>query len=235
MKKVVTNRIEEFLLNNYSLPVVSKESEDILEGLQRLLNQEGVLFLRKKSPSSFEEDKDFLQNFLPYLGNIAYITHVIPDKQYPALVRSYKALGLHTDHSRVRYIAWYCKTPDKEGGISILKDGYKLLEQLSLQEKQELQNIYLREHKVFEGDPEQAPILSYEDKKTHFYFTFWLANKEHKKHPVFQKLASLVHSEKDVIKIHLQKGDILIVDNWRTLHGRTEIKNHRHLIRHWII
>ena len=171
--------------------------------------------------------------YVEELGRVSLYTPVEPDYKSPALVRSFKALPLHTDHHKVKYIIWFCEARDNEGGISLLLDTKPLLDKFSEGEKQELNNIYLQEHPIFYNDSREFPILSKtQTSDYHFYYTFWLARKEDKEKPVFKKLYKEI-KKAEVVRIHLSPGDILIINNWRMLHGRTEIKNHRRLLRFW--
>lgn len=44
-----------------------------------------------------------------------------------------------------------------------------------------------------------------------------------------QKFARIILSERFEIKITLEKGVTIIIDNWRILHGRTSFTGQRHM------
>lgn len=169
------------------------------------------------------------------LGKILLETDVKIDLTTKALVTSDKELDMHTDHSKAKYIVWYCLKQTSIGGHSLLLDTKKVLQKLSTIEKQELEKIQLFEHKIFKNDLANYPMLSKTNGKTKMYYSFWFINPKNKCNKVFLKFKYIVDEMKK-IEIRLNKNDILVIDNDRMFHGRTKIlgDKNRHLKRFWI-
>lgn len=168
------------------------------------------------------------------LGIILQETHVIPNPDSRALVTSERALGAHTDHHRAKYILWYCHLHASSGGESILIDSYEAIATMTPDEIYQLENLHLKEHKVFPNDAESRPmLLARPDGKYSVYYSFWLADGQVPDafHSFRRKVEAL-----PPIQLTLKKGDILLIDNHRMLHGRTAISpgSGRHLLRLWI-
>lgn len=169
------------------------------------------------------------------LGKILLEADVKINLTTKALVTSDNALDMHTDHSKAKYIVWHCLKQTSIGGYSLLLDAEKVLQELSKQEKQELEKIRLFEHKIFDDDLESYPMLSKLNGKNKIYYSFWFINPQNKNNKVFLKFKRIV-DEMEKTKIKLNKNDVLIIDNDRMFHGRSEIlgDKNRHLKRFWI-
>ena len=169
------------------------------------------------------------------LGKILLETDVKINLTTKALVTSDKELDMHTDHSKARYIIWYCLEQTSIGGHSLLLDTKKVLQKISTKEKQELEKIQLFEHKIFENDLESYPMLSKVNGRDKMYYSFWFINPKQKNNQVFLKFKHIVDTAEKT-KIRLNKNDVLIIDNDRMFHGRTKIlgDKNRHLKRFWI-
>jgi len=169
------------------------------------------------------------------LGKILLETDVKIDLKTKALVTSDKELDMHTDHSKAKYIIWHCLKQTSIGGHSLFLDTKKVLQKLSNKEKQELKKIQLFEHKIFTDDMESYPMLSNINGKNKMYYSFWFINSKNKDNQVFLKFKRIVDEMKKT-EIRLNENDVLIIDNDRMFHGRTEIlgNKNRHLKRFWI-
>ncbi|USE39516.1 TauD/TfdA family dioxygenase [Endozoicomonas sp. SCSIO W0465] len=198
---------------------------DALNGLQ----ENGYCIIRG---STIQE----LQKFASDLGQIVYTTEVQVNINSRALVTSDRELKLHTDHHAVNYIAWYCHKQSTAGGESVLLDTNLILPKLSNHDVQALRGIHAYEHKVFDDDAEQHPILSKsESNDLEVYYSYWLMDDKDRVNIHFQKLKELIEESKP-LKFRLEANDVLILNNKRVLHGRTEIQGDkdRHLTRYWI-
>lgn len=174
-----------------------------------------------------------LQEILIELGNIINETDVIANSGSKNLVTSDKFLDFHTDNHLAKYIVWYCEKPSDEGGFSILCDAETVYNELNETEKFELSKIHVYEHKMYPENKNSNPIIREVDGKRKFYYSFWLAREKYRKLPVFQKWQKKIQNS-DYTKLKLDKSDVLIVDNHRIFHGRTEIKGERFLKRYWL-
>ena len=100
-----------------------------------------------------------------------------------------------------------------------------------------LRSLKLKEHKVFDGDPDFFPLLSECHGQDKIYFSYWLMNGEiesdqKRAFEAFRKAIASVTP----IRYKLKPRDMLVIDNGRMLHGRTAIEGNkkRFLKRYWI-
>lgn len=194
------------------------------------LEQKGLLYLENQTI-------DTIHDLINQLGKVIYVTDVICKPNTKSLVTSDKALGFHTDYHKAKYILWYCYEQTSEGGETLIVDGLQAYHQLSQDLQNELKNIQLFEHKVFDGDKEICPMISFdENNKEKIYYSFWLLNPEDKQKTSIQTFQNLVHFSSNVSTFRLKPKDILIIDNHRMLHARTAIQGtkNRFLKRFWI-
>jgi alpha-ketoglutarate-dependent taurine dioxygenase len=171
------------------------------------------------------------------LGAVLHSTDVVVRPSSRALVTSARALGPHTDHSRADFVAWLCVEPADRGGETMLVDAWPVLALLPARSLELLREVQLFEHRVFPSDPERHPLLSYDSGPPSVYYTYWLrceldAARAH----ALDQFRALVESSANQVRFRLERGDVLIVDNHRVLHGRTAIAlpSRRHLRRLWI-
>ncbi|MCS7027442.1 MAG: TauD/TfdA family dioxygenase [Bacteroidia bacterium] len=188
----------------------------------------GYLYIPKVPVQSLEE-------ILDMLGRVIFVTDVKVKPESKALVTSAKALRFHTDHSRAKYILWYCIEQCSQGGETLLLDANEVFEQLEIEHQNSLARIHLYEHKVFEDDPESHPLILYQNGKRLFYYSFWLLNEEDKNNPALIAFEQAIQKANPV-RFKLQPSDVLVIDNQRILHARTQIGGDRKrwLKRYWI-
>ena len=174
-----------------------------------------------------------LAEILNELGEVINKTDVIANPNSKSLVTSDKFLDFHTDNHIAKYVSWYCCKPSLEGGYSMLCDAEKIYNKLTDEEKHQLSKIHVFEHKLFPENRNSNPIVREVGSGRKFYYSFWLSREKYRELPVFKKWRNLIQSANHV-KIKLDKSDILIIDNHRIFHGRTEIKGERFLKRFWL-
>ena len=190
------------------------------------LDEYGFVYLPKQS-------EDDLNKILNTLGEVINETDVIANSESKSLVTSDKYLDFHTDNHLAKYIVWYCHKQAEKGGYSMICDAEKVFNKLNDKEKQELSKIHVYEHKLFPENRNSNPIVREIDGKRKFYYSFWLAREKYRELAVFKKWRDLIQNEEHE-KIRLNETDILIVDNHRVFHGRTEIIGERNLKRYWL-
>lgn len=174
-----------------------------------------------------------LTEILSQLGNVINETDVIANSESKSLVTSDKYLDFHTDNHLAKYILWHCKKQAEKGGQSMLCDAEQVYSMLTEDEKLELSKIHVYEHKMFPENRNSNPIVREVDGQKRFYYSFWLAREKYRKLPVFKKWRDLIHTASHK-KIRLEENDILVIDNHRIFHGRTEIIGERNLKRYWL-
>jgi len=96
-----------------------------------------------------------------------------------------------------------------------------------------ISKIHVYEHKMYPENKNSNPIVRETNGKIKFYYSFWLAREKYRKLEVFQKWRELIQNSNHT-KLKLEKSDLLIIDNHRIFHGRTDIKGERNLKRYWI-
>lgn len=174
-----------------------------------------------------------LKGIIYQLGNVINETDVIANSESKSLVTSNKFLDFHTDNHLAKYIVWHCQKPAEEGGFSMLCDAEQVYSRLTEAEKLELSKIHVYEHKMFPENRNSNPIVREIDGERRFYYSFWLTRKKYKELPLFKKWRELIQNENHV-KLRLEENDILVIDNHRIFHGRTEIIGERNLKRYWL-
>ena len=199
-------------------------------GVAAELQQKGFAVLPRQSERE-------VASLLGDLGEVIYTTDVKVKPESKSLVTSSRALDFHTDHHRAKWILWYCLEQTDVGGETILVDAAKIYRNLQDRHKEALSEIMLFEHKVFDDDKDCFPLVSEEDGSPRFYYSFWMVKKRLSE-PHRSALAafqSAIRAESP-IKLKLEKKDVIVVDNYRILHGRCEIKGHRNrfLKRFWV-
>ncbi|WP_169515991.1 TauD/TfdA family dioxygenase [Gaetbulibacter saemankumensis] len=174
-----------------------------------------------------------LTEILSQLGHVINETDVIANSESKSLVTSDKYLDFHTDNHLAKYILWHCKKQAEKGGQSMLCDAEKVYAELTEEEKLALSKIHVYEHKMFPENRNSNPIVREVDGQHKFYYSFWLAREKYRELPVFEKWRDLIQTASHV-KIRLEENDILVIDNHRIFHGRTEIIGERNLKRYWL-
>ncbi|HHH52158.1 MAG TPA: hypothetical protein ENK91_00730 [Bacteroidetes bacterium] len=197
-----------------------------MKNILEQLNKFGFVHLPKQTETE-------LKTVLETLGYVINETDVIANSESKSLVTSEKYLDFHTDNHLAKYIVWYCRKQAEKGGYSMICDAEKVFDKLNDIEKEELSKIHVYEHKLFPENRNSNPIVREINGKRKFYYSFWLAREKYRELPVFKKWRDLIHNEKHE-KILLDETDILIVDNHRVFHGRTEIVGERNLKRYWL-
>lgn len=194
--------------------------------LKEDLTEKGFCYIQNKT----EEE---LKKILSQLGNVINETDVIANSESKSLVTSDKYLDFHTDNHLAKYILWHCKKQAEQGGQSMLCDAEKVFTQLTEDEKLALSKIHVYEHKMFPENRNSNPIVREVDGQRRFYYSFWLAREKYRELPVFKKWRDLILNTTHV-KLRLEENDILVIDNHRIFHGRTEIIGERNLKRYWL-
>lgn len=175
-----------------------------------------------------------LQEILNYLGETIMITDVIIKTESKGLVTTASEIDFHTDHHKAKYVVWYCYKQTDLGGESLLIDAEKIFLSLTKIEQENLQLVQLFEHQIYPDDKKSYPFVEItENGNRQFHCS--LVNDLDKENLAFRNFQKIVN-ETNPIKIKLKEKDILIIDNHRLFHGRTEIigSKDRFLKRFWL-
>ena len=207
---------------------VADQSHEFATALEEL-DDRGVCILHGRKP----EDARAIAG---RLGEVVTQTDVtIKHQGRGPLVTSDKALGLHTDHHAVKFVLWHCIRQSSQGGYSLLSDFDEFSHALPPNHIETLKGTLLYEHDVFSSGNTACPLLrTDEDGKLKVYFSFWHVSGDDKDNEAVRLFHSL--AKQYTWKYRLSAGDILIIDNQRMLHGRTDITGdkERLLKRFWI-
>lgn len=178
-----------------------------------------------------------LVDLLESLGRVLHVEEVVIDATSPSLVKSSRALSLHTDHHRADVIVWFCIAQSDQGGATLLADGVAAYRSLTMPQQEALQRIMLQEHSVFRGDNERHPVVSIRNGSPRLYYSYWLADEaiDDDARDALNAFEAAVRAVPRV-DLRLAPGDVLAIDNGRILHGRSEIAGsmQRHLRRYWL-
>jgi hypothetical protein len=199
------------------------------DALQRL-ERDGYALIRNGG-------EELAERLTGQLGSVVDQTDVTVDETTEQMVTSSRELGLHTDHGAVDYILWRCVRQSDEGGLSRLVDTRGVLDGLSADQREALQEVYLTEHRVFKDDPEKRPLLRQEDGAEKVYYSFWLLDEDlnERQTDAVEAFRRGVEQAEEV-SVRLQPDDLLVIDNRRILHGRSAVEGNkdRLLERYWI-
>ena len=191
-----------------------------------MLREKGYVLI---SGSNLDEAVEYAKQ----LGNIIWTTDVQIRKS-KGMLTSTRGLEFHTDHHHANYILWFCHQQTTLGGESVLVDAKEVISQMSDLDREVLRSINLFEHKIFDHDPEYYPLIN---ASGDVYYSFWEYDKvlSANDRAVLDRFSKLLHAHNH-INMTLQPNDILIINNRRMCHGRTEIRGtqNRHLKRYWI-
>lgn len=148
---------------------------------------------------------------------------------------------LHTDHPAATWVAWYCETQDHSDGSSWLLDARPVLDALPPSRKEVLRRAALRCPPVSGGPATlEYAVLSRTGEVDRLFCSPWLhsSSGDLVEQSALDALRASLKEEaqRALLKVSLQAGDVLIVDNGRVLHGRGAIAEHspRVLHRSWI-
>ena len=163
---------------------------------------------------------------ISYLG-LPLVMDLKPQPGYqPASFAGTGEFNLHTDltwHEKPpRYLGMFCIAYESAGGgIPLLADGWKALDDLSQDDL-----AYLHTEPVtfpppdhIDYPPLSGPIITETEGKINIRFRYdLLANPD----PTTTRFNQAIN--RHVFEVHVTPGSVFIFDNYRLLHGRTELK-----------
>ncbi|MEW6167388.1 MAG: TauD/TfdA family dioxygenase [Pseudomonadota bacterium] len=174
-------------------------------------------------------------DYLLRVGTTIRRASIDVDPARMALLHTSSAMSPHTDHPAVDLIAWYCEEQCDGGGASLLVDFKAIKDSLGPDVLEALARINV----VVPTRPRATPLKSIPMlSAAGLYYADWLVDEASKAQyaevlEAFQEKIATARAT----SLRLRKGDMLIVDNKRVLHGReaiTETTTRRLLYRHWI-
>jgi len=148
-------------------------------------------------------------------------------------------IPLHTDHPTADIILWRCESQDGRDGASLLVDGRKVIEDLNEPQCAGLERLVLPAMVRLGDEPLPTPILARDGGDGCLFYAPWLEPlgrpvEAHDALVAFRR--ALSGHEREAVRVRLEPGHILVVDNHRMLHGRGRLspESARRLRRLWV-
>ena len=147
---------------------------------------------------------------LQQLGSIQEVSDVSVSSTSRKFINSTRAVPFHNEDPDIKWVAWFCEQPACDGGASLLLDGQILFEKLEPSRRCELNSIVCNHR-----NDSNLPVVTGTGQ---WYFIPWSFRT--------MKPAAIVALEETIAashcyEIHLTKGETLLIDNHRMMHGRT--------------
>lgn len=201
-------------------------SEDVADGLHRT----GYVVRRNLGAAS-------AKILAESMGKILLRTEVRVRPEGRTYLSHPDPVQLHTDHPDVRYILWYCNTPQASCGENLLLDSKRILLKLGPETINRLERMHLPCPDLCSIEPrpgQEVPI--WQPDLQRFFFAPWLAGKCLHDSGAGTLLQLLANTHVFDATIRLEEGDALLIDNHRMLHGRAALERNsrRWLTRYWI-
>jgi Taurine catabolism dioxygenase TauD, TfdA family len=152
-------------------------------------------------------------------------------------------LGFHTDRPTVDVIGWYCVEQDAEDGAVHLIDTADLGEQFTAAEIAALGRVELGyfQRNALTGQEEacRAPLVTSGPRGHLLYYAPWLVQEgAGGETALVASFAAYVERKREtaLVRIRLERGEALFVDNHRLLHARGNLSpsSRRHIVRLYI-
>lgn len=216
-----------------------------LEDIKRRIAVDGYTIIKGLDVSTEATAKQELLDLFQRLGTVVSyfdqprIMDVKPQEGFqPASSGGKGYFDFHTDvtfhDSPPELFGLLCLQDDEIGGDSILADGYEVVNELA-DDNEALRNTLVNfppPSHVKSGYIKQ-PILSRDTKRPTIRFrSDLIETSSDEQRRLIDRFAERVKANSRTL--HLSKGELLVVDNHRMLHGRTDIvanPSKRHLLR----
>ena len=154
-------------------------------------------------------------------------------------------LGFHTDRPTVDVLGWYCVEQDAEDGAFLLIDTADLAEHFAAAEIAALGRVELgyfqRDPHTGQEEARRAPLVASGPHGGHLlYYAPWLMQESSDGETalLLARFAAYVERKREtaLVRIRLERGEALFVDNRRLLHARGNLSpaSRRHIVRLYI-
>lgn len=221
--------IKSMFVDVYNELINYQKNEECKSELLHALNLNGYHLIKNGGTQA-------IHSITQCLGEVIQQKDICIEEDSTKRTNSNKRMRLHTDHPNADFVAWHCIEPSDNGGESRVSDLSIILDELDDNEKNILKETHLKNVQLFDTCKETHPIVEIQDGKLRLYFVPWFVLE-----PTDETVKNLISKIEDKavgreIKFSLQKGDVLVLNNKRILHGRTEIvgSQNRLLKRYWI-
>jgi hypothetical protein len=153
-------------------------------------------------------------------------------------------LAFHTDRPTVDVIAWYCVEQDAEDGAFLLIDTADIAEHFSAEELAGFGRVDLeyfeRNRETGREETCRAPLVASGPRGRVLCYAPWLVGEDLDGEParLLARFAAYLERQREtaVVRVRLQPGEALFVDNHRLLHARGNLSpaSRRHIVRLYI-
>lgn len=169
-------------------------------------------------------------------GNVVQVSQVRLDADVRSYLCDCGPVPIHTDHPAVTLVAWFCHAQDPVDGATVLLDSRPILARLGESARVDLRSTLLPYPALdFNSNAGANQVLS---GKSRVFFAPWVNPLGTTSKPGYVEFSARLHAgvASRRIEVPLKQGDLLLVDNTRTLHGRRAVQKNspRHLSRFWI-
>jgi hypothetical protein len=164
------------------------------------------------------------------LGDVRLHTEVRVRAEVDSYLCDPRPMDLHTDDPRVDWIAWRCVEQDPDDGASLLVDLAATVAGLPDRVRADLAGATLS------GGKTSAPARVFTPETGRCFWAPWLnACGDSDALRAIEALRCVL-AEAPRRRIRLARGEVLVVDNARMMHGRAALRSDspRHLERRWI-
>lgn len=143
-------------------------------------------------------------------------------------------MRIHSSHPRIRWVAWHCVREAQDRSAILLRDAGTAFLSLPQGAQEALRHTTMGFSSQFDGDPERCPVSREAFGVNDWLFFapwFWREGADENLDAFVTKLRQCPPD-----RVHLVAGQVLLVDNARTLHGFEPTHDPRDslLLRHWI-
>lgn len=157
-------------------------------------------------------------------------------------LHSNAAFEPHSDHPLARYIAWYCDVADEEGGETVLLDTADIASRLSTETLSALKRVIINWpplRTLHTSRAPESPLVSEDAGRLIVHYASWLVKSVPEESRAAMDVFLQYLEEKrqnGAIRVRLEPGHTLFLDNHRFLHGRDRLPegSRRSLTRLWI-
>ena len=200
------------------------------------INTEGFTIVKIDQWQNIQQ----IQDWLAHIFGTPVSDSSISEKPYSTIVAEKNGLyfantnytqPLHTDDAHVadtpRVIVLFCEKQSNQGGVTTLikfDDIYKTIKFLSIDMEKSLFSPDVMEIEGAKGSLKKPLFHHLEKNKKGISFPSILTKVKCTEPTleIFNQIMEYVHVKKNQIRFKLVPGDLLMIDNFRVLHGRTK-------------
>lgn len=201
-------------------------------------DKEGFILIEFESNSSYKDALEWAANIIgtPVSDSSNYgknYSKIIAEKDAKYFANTNYTQPLHTDDAHVsntpRIISLFCEKQAEKGGITTLVKFADVSPKLFIENSMLLKELYNESALILEGANgflRRPFFYNLENSSNGIVYPAFLLSLEadEKVIGVFRQLTDLIHQKENQIRLKLRPGQLLVIDNFKMLHGRTKFK-----------